>query len=150
MNFKKDLVIGNQGEDVVIENLKKFGAEFISKNNDNKFDVKMLYENIEILYEVKTDVYCEPKNDTGNLFVEFECRGKPSGIEVTKAKWFVTYFKYLDEIWYIKTQDLKNLLNEYAFGTTHNSGDKGSNTKGYLIPREIFKEKHFIVKYLLF
>jgi hypothetical protein len=27
-------------------------------------------------------------NYTGNMFVEFKCRGKASGIETSKAKWF--------------------------------------------------------------
>jgi hypothetical protein len=30
--------------------------------------------------------------------------GKASGIETSKAKWFVTYFKYLNEIWFITTK----------------------------------------------
>jgi hypothetical protein len=36
------------------------------------------------------------------ICVEFKCRGKASGIETSKAKWFVTYFKYLNEIWFFK------------------------------------------------
>ena len=96
--------------------------------------------------EIKTDVFCKPHNDTGNIFVEFECRGKESGIMVTEAKWFVTYFKHLNEIWYIKTSELLSLIETSNFRTTQFSGDSGSNTKGYLIPRYAFKEKFIIRK----
>jgi hypothetical protein len=147
-DFRSDLVLGNKGEDVVIEDLKKMGAKLISKNNDNRWDLIMEVNDKQISYEIKTDVYCKPDYDTGNLFVEFECRGKPSGIIVTKAKWFVTYFKYLNEIWYIETDTLKMLIdvNENKIRQTKHSGDKNSNTKGYLFPRWKFKDDFIIRK----
>jgi hypothetical protein len=49
------------------------------------------------------------------MFVEFKCRGKASGIETSKAKWFVTYFKYLNEIWFITTKNLKTLISNNEF-----------------------------------
>ena len=97
-NFKKDLNEGNKGEDVVINHLKKLGSDLISKNNDNRYDALIERNGEKIKYEIKTDVFCKPTFDTGNIFVEVECRGKKSGIMVTEAKWFVTYYKYLNEI----------------------------------------------------
>lgn len=44
------------------------------------------------------------------------------------------------------TQDIVN-AKENNFKQTEQSGDDGSNTRGYLIPREQLKE-HFIVKKL--
>jgi len=144
-DFKEDLIEGEKGEHAVIKDLESMGAEFISNNKDNRYDVKMKINGKEIKYEIKTDVYCKPDWDTNNIFIEYECRGKKSGIEVTEAKWFVTYFKYLREIWYIQTETLKHLLNMNKFHTTEFSGDNGSNTKGYLMPRYRFK-KHFIIR----
>lgn len=144
-NFKQDIQIGKKGENVVANYLETLGATLISENNDNKFDIIMEYKGKQINYEIKTDIFCNPVNDTGNIFIEYECRNKPSGISVTKADWFVTYFKYFDEIWFIKTADLKNLISENEIPKTHNSGDSGSNTKGYLLNRYMYK-KHFIVK----
>ncbi len=143
-DFKKDLIIGEDGEQVVINDLGKNGIIFKHKNNDNRYDLLMEKDNIECKYEVKTDVYCKPHYDTGNMFIEFECRGKKSGVMVTEAKWFVMYYKYLNEIWYIKTEDLLNLINNNNFRISQFSGDSGSNTKGYLIPRNSFKEKFII------
>ena len=39
------------------------------------------------LVEVKRDFKV---SDTGNVAIEYECRGKPSGIAITKAKWWAT------------------------------------------------------------
>ena len=146
LNFKQDLVLGNDGEDVIKKFLETKGAKYLNSNNDNKYDLKMLVKNKTKTYEIKTDVVCSPKKDTGNLFVEFQCRNKPSGIEVTEADWFVTYFKFLGEIWFIKTQDLKTLIAENDFYVIKNAGDAGSKTHGYLINRKLFKDKFHVCK----
>jgi len=144
-DFNSDIIVGEDGENVVVKDLKGLGATFVSDNKDNRYDVIMNIKNIEVKYEIKTDVFCRPENDTGNIFVEFECRGKFSGLLVTEAKWFVTYYKYLNQIWYIQTDVLKQLIMNNLMPRTEFAGDEGSNTKGWLIPRFQFK-KHFIVR----
>jgi len=159
-NFKEDIHIGEAGEDIVVADLESLGLQFVSNNKDNKHDILMVKNGKDIKYEIKTDVWCVPSTtvklpngnlipikakDNGNLFIEFECRGKPSGIEVTMADWFVTYFKHYGEIWYIKTSELKTLLENNNFEVSEFSGDAGSNTKGYLVPRNQYKE-HFIIR----
>lgn len=144
LNFKKDLLLGNEGEDVLRDFLNTKGCEPISKNDDRRYDLKMFKKGIETTYEIKTDFKCAPLFDTGNIFIEFECRGKESGIMVTEADWFVTYFKYLNEIWFIKSKKLIQLINDNNFPTFSDAGDLNSNTKGYLINRKKFK-KHFNV-----
>jgi len=144
-NFNDDIIIGEDGEQVVIDDLRELGAHFVSNNKDNKWDIIVNIDNENISYEIKTDVFCKPENDTGNIFVEYECRGKGSGIMVTQAKWFVTYYQYLREIWYIQTDVLKQLIMDNDIPQIEFSGDKGSNTKGWLLPRYPYK-KHFIVR----
>jgi len=141
-NFNKDLNDGEKGENLVIEHLKKLGGTLLSKNNDNKFDAVIERNGKISKYEIKTDFFCKPTYDTGNIFVETECRGKPSGIMVTKADWFVTYYKYLNEIWYIKTNELIKLIdgNRKNLIFKKDSGDKGSKTHGWLVPRWKFTE----------
>lgn len=143
--FDKDIIIGESGEQTVRQDLEKLGANFISDNKDNKFDLLMERNGNTISYEIKTDVYCSPTYDTGNIFVEYECRGKKSGIEVSKADWFVTYFKNLNQIWYIKTEKLKELIKNNTLKEISFAGDAGSNTKGILVPRNKFKD-YFIVR----
>jgi len=146
-NFNKDILLGEDGEATVVKYLESKGGKLVTDNKNNEYDVIINYKGNEIKYEIKTDVFCTDKLDTGNLFIEFECRGKPSGITVTKAKWFVTYYKHLGEIWFIETDKLLELINRKSFRTTKQSGDVGSNTKGYLINRKRYKEL-FKVKYV--
>ena len=139
LNFRQDLVLGNNGEKTVRTFLEANSAIFINENHDNKYDLKMLVNGLETTYEIKTDVLCTPTKDTGNIFIEFKCRNKPSGIEVSEADWFVTNFKHLNELWFIKTTNLKKLIKENKFRVIVNGGDVGSNTHGYLINRALFK-----------
>jgi hypothetical protein len=144
-NFKDDLILGEQGENVVIDDLKLLGGKLIEQNKDNRYDAIININGKDIKYEIKTDDYCKPNRDTGNIFVESKCRGKFSGILVTQAKWFVTYFKNLNEIWYIQTEVLKKIIVNNNIPSVNFSGDKWSNTEGWLVPRKQFR-KHFIVR----
>lgn len=109
-----------------------------------------------IYYEVKNDVhvargrklpngFVAQDSDTGNIFVEFQCRDEDSGINVTKSDWWAYSYQYLNEIWFIKVSNLKKLIKENDFKQVKRSGEKYRYTTGYLIPRKQFKE-HFIVK----
>jgi hypothetical protein len=149
-NFKKDIIDGEEGEKFVTECLcKTFDATLISDNKTNTHDVLIEFpireESIwsgRLSLEIKTDVLVKPEKDTGNMFIEYECRGKPSGIEVTQSDVFITYFKNLGELWAIPTKNLKELIATYKFRTVGNAGDRGSRTCGYLIPRMKYRE-HF-------
>ena len=150
-NFNKDIIIGEQGEDTVVHKLTTFYKDTIAQPKD--YNPKQLnikeYDRIitslrtgkDYYIEIKTDVYCTPDYDTGNMFIEFEWNHKPSGIRTTKSDLFITYFKHLKELWIIPTEKLKDLifllitLNEHI-RTTMFSGDILSHTKGYLIKRE--------------
>lgn len=155
-SFKPDVIVGEDGEDFTIQYLiMHWKGTLIEQRRDYMWDFSMEFPNSGYqTFEIKTDVYCIPDKefnglkikgtDTGNLFIEYECRGKKSGINVTTATWFVTYFKYLNELWFITTDKLKTLINENNFPIGV-GGDVGSNSTGYLIPREKYR-KHFIVK----
>tara|TARA_R110000851_G_scaffold119780_7_gene247781 strand:+ start:4236 stop:4733 length:498 start_codon:yes stop_codon:yes gene_type:complete len=145
-NFNKDIYEGENGEMTVIEHLKKLGGTLLHQNKDKRYDAIIERKGKKIKYEIKTDVFCKPSYDTGNIYVEVECRGKKSGIMVTEADWFVTFFKHFNEIWYIKTEKIIELIeeNKNILIKKENSGDKGSVTKGWLIPKWRFQE-NFIV-----
>jgi hypothetical protein len=146
LDFKTDLKLGNDGEDVIINFLESKGCSYVDSNNDNKYDLKMITKGVETTYEIKTDVFIAPIYDTGNIFIEYESRGKSSGISVTQADWFVTYFKYLKEIWFIKSETLKQLISENDFPIFYDAGDIGSATHGYLIKRKDFKKYFHVCK----
>lgn len=131
-DFKKDIGTGLKGETFIREYLEGLGFIFVDSCNNNSYDLKMSYGGVEYTYEIKTDVY---PRDTGNLVIEFESRGKPSGMSVTKADFFVTYFPAFGEIWNIRTEDLRKLIEDKKPKIFENSGDKGSKTRLYRLKK---------------
>ncbi len=146
LNFKQDLKLGNDGETTVRIFLESQGAKFIDSNNDNKYDLKMMVKGLEKTYEIKTDVKVAPLFDTGNIFIEYESRNKPSGIATSKADWFVTYFLFLNELWFIKTESLRKLILENEYPIFKDAGDLGSATHGYLLKRKDVKKFFHVCK----
>jgi Holliday junction resolvase-like predicted endonuclease len=141
-NFKKDLITGEVGEDEVKSFFEGLGFVFIGKCNNNEFDLIMEYNRRPVTIEVKTDSY----RDTGNIAIEIESRGKPSGLSVTKADYFATIFRCTEELWIIKTSELLELISNNNFYLKENGGDKGSNTKFYLISKSKFRKNFQIHK----
>lgn len=146
LDFRTDLMLGNTGEKQVVTFLESKGCTFKSFNNDNKYDLLMVKNGKDVTYEIKTDVKCAPLFDTGNIFIEFESRKKPSGISTTQAEWFVTYFEYLNELWFIKTNVLKTLIQNNDFPIFRDAGDIGSETHGYLIKRKQYLDNFHVCK----
>jgi hypothetical protein len=160
-SFKEDIIQGEAGEDFVIEYLTKgWKGNLLEKKKDFTWDFKLEFKDGELIqtFELKTDVFCVPDTiingrtirgkDTGNIFIEFSCRGKDSGVKVTQADWFVYYYKFLGELWLIKVDELKDLIanNNFKVGV---GGDPGSNSSGYLIPRKKFRD-NFLVRTQVF
>ena len=147
--FKNDLAIGQDVEIIVLNYLKSIGCEVIEElNTNNKFDFKIKTPKNEILtYEIKSDYQITPTNDTGNIYIEYQSRGKDSGIRTSNSNWYCYYFVHLKEGWFIQTNKLKELLAEDFFRSGCAIDGDGSKSYGYLIPRVLpeYKEK-FIVK----
>ena len=151
-DFELDLEDGKVGERAVRHFVESvWGKQFISFNDDSAYDV--LFQNdfeSPITVEVKTD-YWEQEMDqggSGNMAIEYKCRGRRSGIRKTKAQFFAYYFPNLSDehLWIISVKKLKELLRENGFkavdgGETYDGSDK-KVTRCYLIPRFEHKE-HF-------
>ena len=149
-NFKLALEMGENGEKIVRKFLENLGYIFLSKCEDISHDYRFLKNGKEYVFEIKTDVahmredkLTKEIRDTGNIAIEYESRGKNSGIAATKADFFVTYYPHLNEIWLIKTEKLKNLIreNKETIKKVENAGDSNSNTKLFLIKRDKFKDQ---------
>ena len=105
---------------------------------DLKFGQDKENELQEILHnepiEVKCDRLCIK---TGNVFVEFEDRGKPSGISITKSSYYAFQLHKKErekkQIWVlIPTEILKKLMLKYPI---KNGGDNWE-ARGHIIPKE--------------
>lgn len=137
LNFDKDVLSGDRGEADMVEFFKSLGFKFIEQTigNDPRWDLVMEYNGLKYTIEIKTDSRFTKEEDRGNIAIEFECRGKPSGIDVTSAYLFVTYFPILNEVWIMRTHELKSLIEKKNPYKTKESGDKNSSTRLHLMNR---------------
>ena len=149
-NFEKDLADGQKGEQAVRHFVESvMGIQFKKFNDNANFDI--LFQNPyedPVTFEVKTDYWERDwsKGGSGNMAIEYKCRGKPSGIRTTKATYFAYYFPNIQEnqLWVIKVEDLKKLLKENNFkrvsgGETYYDNDE-KVAKMFLFSR--FEHKH--------
>ena len=125
-NFKIKLKQYSTYEDIVARKLIiKYNllSEYI-KCETNEYDIKL---SNNITYELKCDIM---GSKTGNCFIEYLGYGKPSGIAITKAKFYILSFDTIS-YYLIKVDELKTLIkdNNYRIVQT-----KDKSTSGFLIP----------------
>lgn len=110
--------------------------------NDFRYDLKFGQLGEVLLSEILTYKNVEVKRDnwiskSGNLAIEYESRGKPSGIAITEADYWCFIFsgELKDQILLmIKVELLKNIArNYYIKGNIKQMGDNNTS-KSVLIP----------------
>jgi len=155
--FGKDLnTYGKSGELEVAKFFKSKGYAVSELNGNSDYDFIASNKYKEFKVEVKNDNKCItpsipnlPAFDTGNIFIEYTSWGRPAGIETTKADLYAYMFGALKprELWLIPVDELKELIkNNDDIPTTEDSGDEGSGTEGYLIPRFKYIDKFAVYK----
>ena len=121
-------------------------------NNDNKFDIDLQYGQVreqelaDILKYEKIEVKTERDKwkETGNICIEFQCRGKASGIAVTQAEWWVHVLADGDEtvcMLMFPTTKLKEIARKHVVDKAKVVyGGDDNLSKMVLLPlKEIFK-----------
>jgi hypothetical protein len=84
--------------------------------------------------------HIDVKNDrlihkTGNLFIEYESRDKPSGLATTTAEYWIYRLSELDSALIFPTKSLKQVCRGYYKQNIFLKNGGDSNTsKGFLIP----------------
>lgn len=83
--------------------------------------------------EHKRDYECRK---TGNLFIEYRQKGRPSGIAITTARWWA--FEYDEDCWLIVPTDRLRACARQAYKdrTKRVRGGDNNNYEGVLIPIE--------------
>jgi hypothetical protein len=140
-DYKTDKPLAEQCEyEIACKIVERFGCDFVSYNNDNKYDILFKTKDDKyIKVEVKQDFTCAR---TGNVGVEYECRGKASGIQKSEADLYcfrVHETKELYNDYLIQTKILKNMILSKLFKTIVVGGDVGSNSKNFLFDLEVLK-----------
>lgn len=80
--------------------------------------------------EVKTDLQAF---DTGNVFVEYESRGKPSGISTSQADYYCFVISK-DSFIFISSDKLKEKCRELLNTDRDRRGGDSNTSKGILLP----------------
>jgi hypothetical protein len=146
--FREDLTQGNIGEKIVATWLEKYkDMKLIKFNNTMAYDFIMeMPTGKNISYEIKTDRWETFNKETGNIFIETRCNGKASGVWGTCADVYCFYFPDYGELYFIKTDDLRNVIatRPDILTRTTLSGD-GGKVSGFLINR--YKNKNIFKFY---
>ena len=109
-DFKFDLEVGQVKE-------KELGDIFNNKRIEVKYDLQAL--------------------DTGNVYVEYESRGKRSGISTSQAEFYC--FAFGDTFHLIETKLLKSRCRKYINTNRDKRGGDNNTSKGILLPiKELF------------
>jgi hypothetical protein len=136
-DFKTDLPNAEKVADVFESLLKKSGYTTVRAPNGYfpDWDIKAIQTVTDksVTFEIKFD---EMSSDTGNIAIEYESRGKKSGISTTKATYWVQFFDNTFHIVSVEALREKMLLLKHRDVV---GGDPGSNTKMYLIKKDKFK-----------
>lgn len=110
-DFHEQLTVANKYEHWL-------GAKFdknVTYNNNNEYDIKLSCgKTIEVKHDYQTD--------TGNIAIEWFCRNKPSGISTSNSDYYIYIFPLLQEVWKIKTKELKIMIKDFK-NSLHNDED---------------------------
>tara|TARA_R110001606_G_scaffold47617_2_gene121329 strand:- start:838 stop:1209 length:372 start_codon:yes stop_codon:yes gene_type:complete len=85
--------------------------------------------------EVKRDLKAKT---TGNLYIEYESRGKPSGISRSEADYWCFAFENL--FIFIETTKLKEMIEPMKGSSMDKRGGDKNSSKGILLPLERLTE----------
>ena len=120
-------------------------------NNTSKFDIDLKYGQVrekrvaDLLGKEQVEIKTERSwwRKTGNIAIEYEFRGKPSGIYNTEAKWWFHILE-LDKkehcMLVFRVSRLKKIVNKYKKTHTKSIGDYKASKCVVLPIVELFKE----------
>lgn len=137
-NFDEDLNVAKQTEhEIGLLFAEYYGWNLVSMSNHKGYDLVLEKNGRNVLVEVKEDFAV---GKTGNVAVEFSCRGKPSGISTTQADFWLYRLHMNEGLIHVllETDELKRKIELEKYFRTVNGGDEGSNSLNYLFKLEEF------------
>ena len=114
-----------------------------TKDNRKKFDIDLAYGQVredaikDMLQDKKIEVKSERDvwQKTGNIAIEYECYGKPSGINATESDYWFHNLCIGDDVFatvVFKTKNLKRIINNLDYKRSVAGGDHNAS-KMYLL-----------------
>jgi len=136
MGFHQDLEYGNAAEEFAISLYEYDEVGRAPKCVFKDWDFWLRSGDTKVFYEVKKD---KMTKRTGNVAIEFECSGKPSGISTTKADNYL-YFIEGENVYYeIPVDYIKQVIAENKYKRKVRGGDD-YRSHCYLFAREVFDD----------
>lgn len=137
--FKPLLTLEQHFEELAIKRLLtfyNFDNPKIKRNDDKRYDVKIIDKGKRHTYEFKTDIKAI---DTNNLYIEYMSNNVLSGISSTNAKNYVIIIPYDTDkplMLLIKVNVLKELIIKEQYFLNLKGNEKNNFTAGYLFKLE--------------
>ena len=133
-DFKKDIARAKKTELAVASIIeKRLNCKAIEFRDDNKYDIAFERNSDGSVFtvEVKEDFGA---HRTGNIAVEYSCRGKDSGVLVSNSDYYLYRVHTSSGIkhFIMRTPVLKRSIEDKEYFRTVNGGDEGSNSLCYL------------------
>jgi hypothetical protein len=140
-NFFNDLKNAKKEEllaaECLLDTIKKLDSikETFQINNDNRYDFSFTRKNgNKITFEVKDDDYTFKSDNVG---IEFKCRNKDSGINITKADYWI--HKIRGVFYCYRTSLIRSKIEKKCYEWIHDcAGDAYSFTHMYMFKQEKF------------
>jgi hypothetical protein len=132
--FKKDLQYGESYQEK-LRDIFEYDTIYITQGYKKEYDGWFRKGKRVIYFEVKGDRFIIK---TGNLCIEYESNGSPSGIAATTADVFVYFVDGENCFYYIPTNVLHRAIDERKFHWKANACENGKN-KAYLFNRDLFE-----------
>lgn len=149
-NYKQDFKVARKTEAQVADLLcKALDLTVHSWCTTKDYDVLMVDSfNYPVAYEIKEDFTCKR---TGNVGVEYSCRGKDSGIVTTKANMYVWKIHAPDNtirVYEMPVAQLREAIDNNLWFRSVIGGDEFSESKNYLFRLSFLEENAILVGYL--
>lgn len=138
MGFKDDLKFGSIYEKKLL-NLIPNDQYKIMDYRFSFYDLEIIKDDTNTKYEVKADRYTYKTN---NIVIEYECRGKLSGINITQSDYYAYYVvnpNNKDDLYIIPTTDIKEYIENRNYKRIISGGD-GGLSKMYIFDKNIFSK----------
>jgi len=140
MSFHNDLLLGKKYELLLLDYIDRTEYDDVELAPNKRFvewDVKVKRGSLEAKYEVKAD---RLSAKTGNLCIEYECSGQPSGISTTQADYYAYFVIHgSDQDLYLIPVDRLKAYIETSKPKKMGGGDN-YRSRFYLIPKVVFSD----------
>lgn len=140
-NFLRDLSVARKTERYIAQKLEeRYNLVLDGEiNQDSRYDIAVKNKQGKTIFiEIKEDFTCQR---TGNVVLEFFCRGKPSGIETTQSHLYIYKLHEptgVTSYWAVQTKKLKEAIENKQYFRIVNGGDN-KTAKNYLFKLHVFK-----------